>query len=39
MITDNSIPYLSEGKLSALGITTEDVIESIEALIEESARS
>jgi ornithine cyclodeaminase/alanine dehydrogenase-like protein (mu-crystallin family) len=33
MITDNSIPYLSEGTLSALGITTEDVIESIEALI------
>jgi len=33
MTTDNSIPYLSEGTLSALGITTEDVIESIETLI------
>jgi len=33
MTTDNSIPYFSEGTLSALGITTGDVIESIETLI------
>ncbi len=31
--SDNSITYLSESDLSALGISTEDVIESIESLI------
>lgn len=38
MKTAESIPYLSEETLAGLGITTGDVIESIEALIRGSAR-
>lgn len=38
MKTAENIPYLSEETLAGLGITTGDVIESIEALIRGSAR-
>ena len=38
MNTGTSIPYLSEETLAGLGITTGDVIESIEALIHGSAQ-
>ena len=37
MTTNERIPYLTEDQLSGLGITTHDVIESIEALIARAA--
>ena len=33
MTTNNPIPYFSEGQLSGLGITTSEIIDSIESLI------